>query len=74
MAKSYPTLCDRMDSGPSGSSVHGIYQARTLEWVAPGIDAASPVSPALVGRLCTTEPPGKPVVVLAVVVQSLSRV
>ena len=29
-----PTLCDPMDHGPPGSSVHGILQARTLEWVA----------------------------------------
>ena len=28
------TLCDPMDCGPSGSSVHGILQARMLEWVA----------------------------------------
>ena len=29
------TLCDPMDpTGPSGSSVHGILQARILEWVA----------------------------------------
>ena len=28
------TLCDPMDYGPSGSSVHGILQARILEWVA----------------------------------------
>ena len=28
------TLCDRMDSNPPGSSVHGILQARILEWVA----------------------------------------
>ena len=28
------TLCDPMDCGPPGSSVHGILQARTLEWVA----------------------------------------
>ena len=27
-------LCDLMDSSPPGSSVHGIFQARTLEWVA----------------------------------------
>ena len=27
-------LCDPMDCGPSGSSVHGILQARILEWVA----------------------------------------
>ena len=29
-----PTLCDPIDSSPSGSSVPGILQARTLEWVA----------------------------------------
>ena len=28
------TLCDLMDYSPPGSSVHGILQARTLEWVA----------------------------------------
>ena len=28
------TLCDNMDCGPPGSSVHGIFQARLLEWVA----------------------------------------
>ena len=28
------TLCDPIDSSPPGSSVHGILQARTLEWVA----------------------------------------
>ena len=30
----YPTLCDPIDSSPSGSSIPGILQARTLEWVA----------------------------------------
>ena len=30
----YPTLCDPMDCSPAGSSVHGILQARILEWVA----------------------------------------
>ena len=30
----YPTLYDLMDYNPQGSSVHGILQARTLEWVA----------------------------------------
>ena len=34
VAKSCSTLCDPMDSSPLGSSVHGIAQARTLEWVA----------------------------------------
>ena len=29
-----PTLCDPVDYSPSGSSVHGILQARILEWVA----------------------------------------
>ena len=29
-----PILCDPMDCSPSGSSVHGILQARILEWVA----------------------------------------
>ena len=27
-----PTLCDPMDCSPSGSSIHGIFQARVLEW------------------------------------------
>ena len=31
---SCPTLCDPIDSGPPGSPVPGILQARTLEWVA----------------------------------------
>ena len=26
------TLSDLMDWGPPGSSIHGIFQARTLEW------------------------------------------
>ena len=29
-----PTLCDPMDCSLPGSSVHGIFQARILEWVA----------------------------------------
>ena len=29
-----PTLCDPIDGSPSGSTVPGILQARTLEWVA----------------------------------------
>ena len=28
-----PTLCDPMDCSPQGSSVHGILEARILEWV-----------------------------------------
>ena len=34
LQQSCPTLCDPMDCSPSGSSVHGISQARILEWVA----------------------------------------
>ena len=32
--QSWPTLCDPMNHSPPGSSVHGIFQARILEWVA----------------------------------------
>ena len=32
--QSCPTLCDPIDGSPPGSSVHGIFQARVLEWVA----------------------------------------
>ena len=31
--QSYPTLCDPIDHHPPGSSVYGILQARTLQWV-----------------------------------------
>ena len=34
LLQSCPTLCDPRDGSPSGSSVPGILQARTLEWVA----------------------------------------
>ena len=34
VAQSFPTLCNPMDCGSPGSSVHGILQARILEWVA----------------------------------------
>ena len=62
-------LCDAMGCGPSGSSVHGILQARILERVAvpssrgfswPDIKSASLTSPALAGGFFTTRPPGKP--------------
>ena len=33
-AQSCPTLCDPMDSNLPGSAVHGIFQARILEWAA----------------------------------------
>ena len=55
-----PTLCDPMDHSLPGSSVHGILQARILEWVAISYSMRSsnsgikPASPALAGRLFTT--------------------
>ena len=69
VAQSCLTLCDSMNCSPLGFSVHEIFQARILEWVAisspgdlphPGIKPTSPVSPALAGRFFTTEPWGKP--------------
>ena len=32
--QSCPTLCDPMNYSPPGSSVHGILQARIMEWLA----------------------------------------
>ena len=32
VAQSCPTLSDPMDCSPPGSSIHGIFQARALEW------------------------------------------
>ena len=34
LLQSCPTLCDLIDGSPPGSSIHGIFQARVLEWVA----------------------------------------
>ena len=58
------TLCDPMDYTPPGSSVHGILQARILEWVAmPSSRGSSQTrdqnllsltSPAVAGRFFTT--------------------
>ena len=55
-----------MDYSPPGSSAHGIFQARILEWVAflsPG-DLLDPVmelrSTAVAGGFSTSEPPGMP--------------
>ena len=37
VAQSCPTLSDPMDCSPPGSSVHGIFQARVLEWGASAV-------------------------------------
>ena len=56
VAQSCPTLCDPMDSSLPGSAIHGIFQARILEWAAISFSRGSsqpriePGSPA----------PGKP--------------
>ena len=34
VTQSCPTLCDSMDYSLPGSSIHGIFQARVLKWVA----------------------------------------
>ena len=62
-AQSCPTLCDPMDCCLPGSSIHGISQARILEWVAISSSRGSllpSASPALAGTFSTAEPPGKP--------------
>ena len=66
VAKSCPILCHPMDCSLPDSSVHGILQARILEWVAIPFSRGSsrpriePESPALAGGFFATEPPGKP--------------
>ena len=34
VAQSFPTPCDPIDGSLPGSSIHGIFQVRVLEWVA----------------------------------------
>ena len=57
-----PTLCEPVDCSLPGSSIHGILQARILEWVAMpssrdlpdlGIEPTSLTTPALAGRFFT---------------------
>ena len=51
--QSSPTLCDPMDWSPPGSSVHGILQARMLEWVVMPSSGNLPKS----GIVCTLRSP-----------------
>ena len=62
-------LCESLDCRPADSSVHGIFQAGILEWVAISSSRGSSrprdwtyVSGIsfIAGRFFTTEPPGKP--------------
>ena len=41
VAQSCPTLCDPMDCSLLGSSVHGIFQAIVLEWIAISFSSGS---------------------------------
>ena len=51
-------FCDPMDSSPPVSSVHGISQARMLEWVAISLSRQSSWDSYTAGRFFTAEPPG----------------
>ena len=41
VTRSCPTLCNPIDCSPPGSSTHGIFQARILEWVATSFSRGS---------------------------------
>ena len=62
VTKSCLNLCDPMDCSPPGSSVHGISQARIVEWVVISSSRGSsrprvgPESPASAEGFFTTEP------------------
>ena len=66
--QSCPTLCNPMDCSPSGSSVHGILQARLLQWVVMPSFSAAAAAAAKSLQSCPTlcdpidgSPPGSPV-------------
>ena len=71
VAQSCPTLCDPMDCSLSGSSIHGIFQARVLEWIAISFSRGSsqPRNRTRVSRIVAdallSEPPGTHSSVLA---------
>ena len=41
VTKLCPTLCDPVDCSPPGFSIHGIFQARILEWIASSFTRGS---------------------------------
>ena len=43
VVQSCPTLRDSMDCSPPGSSAHGIFQARVLEWGAIAFSVSLPI-------------------------------
>ena len=66
VAQLWLMLCDPMDCSPPESSVHGILQARILEWVAISFSRGSSLPrdgtrvSYIAGSFFTTEPPEKP--------------
>ena len=70
VAKLFPTFETPMDCSPPGSPVHGILQARILEWAAISFSRGSfrprdwNCVSCTASRFFTTEPPGKPLKVL----------
>ena len=73
--QSCPALCDTIDHSLQGSSVHGILQARILEWIAmpssrdlphPGMELAPLMSPALAGRFFTTSTTWEALVIMPI--------
>ena len=64
VTQSCPTLCSPVDCSPSGSSVHGIVQARILDWVAMSLSGDRTQVSCLAGRFFSSEPPGKPLVLI----------
>ena len=51
VAQLCPTLCNPMDCSLPGSSIHGIFQARVLEWGATQIVSNSYFPPCLVQNI-----------------------
>ena len=54
VTQSCPTLCDPMDCSLPGSSVHGIFQARILEWVAISYSNVAAAAAAKLLQSCQT--------------------
>ena len=71
LLQSCPTLSDPMDCSSPGSFVHGVLQARILEWVAmPSSREIFPTQGSnpwllqlMLCRPITAEPPGKPILI-----------
>ena len=62
--QSCPTLSDPMDCSPPGSSVHGIFQARVLEWGAIAFSFHPLLAPFGQTLLCSGQPTQLPGAVL----------